>query len=93
LNTFTLYKSHALTSNNRRRTDYYALSERHRALIPDYLTRLNKVDHAISKNYHVLKQILSDGKLFVGEEYKVCNDFFVKGSIIRFKLISLNFKG
>ncbi|RGB26189.1 S-adenosylmethionine-dependent methyltransferase [Rhizophagus diaphanus] len=70
LNTFTLYKSHALTSNNRRRTDYYALPERHKALIPDYLTKLNKVDHAISKNYHVLKQILSDGKLFVGDEYK-----------------------
>ncbi|RIA98729.1 hypothetical protein C1645_749123 [Glomus cerebriforme] len=70
LNTFTLYMSHALTSNNRRRTDYYALPERHKALIPDYLTRLNNVDNAISKNYHVLKQILADGKLFADEEYK-----------------------
>ena len=73
MNTFTLYKSYALSSNNRRRTDYYSLPERHKALIPDYLTRLNKVDQAISKNYHVLKQILIDGKLFSGEECKVCN--------------------
>jgi carnosine N-methyltransferase len=77
LNTFALYKSHALSSNNRRRTDYYALPERHKSLIPDYLTRLNKVDQAISKNYHVLKQILIDGKLFAGEECKVCNLFYV----------------
>ncbi|CAG8602709.1 17165_t:CDS:10, partial [Dentiscutata erythropus] len=42
LNTFALYKSYALSANNRRRTDYYALSERHRALIPSYLEILNK---------------------------------------------------
>ncbi|CAG8579542.1 7898_t:CDS:2 [Funneliformis caledonium] len=74
LNTFTLYKTHALSSNNRRRTDYYSLSERHKALIPEQLTKLNNIDKAISKNYHVLKQILADGKLFTGEETSFNND-------------------
>ncbi|CAG8521620.1 3339_t:CDS:2 [Acaulospora colombiana] len=38
------------------------------ALIPEYLERLNSIDKAISKNYHVLKQILADGRIFAGEE-------------------------
>ncbi|CAG8683221.1 17001_t:CDS:10, partial [Acaulospora morrowiae] len=68
LNTFALYKKHALSTNNRRRVDYHSLPERHKALIPEYLEKLNIVDKAISKNYQVLKQILADGRLFVGEE-------------------------
>ncbi|CAG8551867.1 30402_t:CDS:10 [Racocetra persica] len=68
LNTFALYKSYALSANNRRRTDYYALSERHRALIPSYLEVLSKVDQAIIKNHLVLKQILADSRLFSRED-------------------------
>ncbi|RHZ82917.1 hypothetical protein Glove_103g29 [Diversispora epigaea] len=70
LNTFALYKKHALSANNRRRNDYHSLTERHKTLIPDYLERLNNIDKAISKNYNVLKQIMIDSILFdrEGEE-------------------------
>ncbi|CAG8542116.1 10962_t:CDS:2 [Diversispora eburnea] len=60
LSTFALYKKHALSANNRRRNDYHSLAERHKTLIPDYLERLNNIDKAISKNYHVLKKIMID---------------------------------
>ncbi|CAG8698584.1 30751_t:CDS:10 [Gigaspora margarita] len=68
LNTFALYKSYALSANNRRRKDYYALSERHRAFIPSYLEILSKVDQAIIKNHLVLKQILADSRLFTRDD-------------------------
>ncbi|CAG8485634.1 2063_t:CDS:10 [Ambispora gerdemannii] len=68
LNTFALYKSYALSSNNRRRTDYHSLPERHKALLPDYLEKLNRVDQAIIKNYEVVKKILTDDRLFVERE-------------------------
>ncbi|CAG8439709.1 12086_t:CDS:10 [Ambispora leptoticha] len=69
LNTFALYKSYALSSNNRRRTDYHSLPERHKALLPDYLEKLNRVDQSIVKNYKVVKKILTDGRLFEKNEY------------------------
>ncbi|RIB25886.1 hypothetical protein C2G38_2012776 [Gigaspora rosea] len=76
LNTFALYKSYALSANNRRRKDYYALSERHRAFIPSYLEILSKVDQAIIKNHLVLKQILADSRLFTRDDKdSFCSNF------------------
>ncbi|CAJ0759840.1 21665_t:CDS:2 [Entrophospora sp. SA101] len=68
LNSFALYKSNALSANNRRRIDYINLPEQHKLLVPGFLDRLNEIDKSISINNQLLKKILADGNLFVNEE-------------------------
>jgi len=41
--TFDSYRQQALSANQRRRADYYALPQRHRDLLPDYNDLLAKV--------------------------------------------------
>lgn len=41
--TFDLYRRAALSSNQRRRADFYALPKRHRDLLPDYNSFLREV--------------------------------------------------
>lgn len=41
--TFDQYRQAALSANQRRRSDYYALPAAHRALLPDYSALLNQV--------------------------------------------------
>jgi hypothetical protein len=80
LQTFSLYKTSALMANNRRRKDYYALPEKHKILIPSYLNHLNTIDHAIGKNYAVVKLIMTNGQMF--SDGSVCRF----GNLVRFQI-------
>ncbi|GEM09728.1 UPF0586 protein C9orf41-like protein [Rhodotorula toruloides] len=56
--TFDLYRRAALSSNQRRRADFYALPKRHRDLLPDYSALLREVDEKLQVNAELVQRMI-----------------------------------
>ncbi|BGO99784.1 hypothetical protein NBRC10513v2_004011 [Rhodotorula toruloides] len=56
--TFDLYRRAALSSNQRRRADFYALPKRHRDLLPDYNSLLREVDEKLQVNAELVQRMI-----------------------------------
>lgn len=66
LSAFTYYRRHSLNRNHRRRRDYMSLSEQHKRLIPDLLTKIDQVDRCIEQNMELLREIVKCTGAFMG---------------------------
>ncbi|XP_070535577.1 carnosine N-methyltransferase-like [Ptychodera flava] len=58
LRAFSHYKKHAIERVSKSQTDFHALPERHRKMLPDFLPQLGKIRTCIDHNYEVLKLII-----------------------------------
>ncbi|CEQ39662.1 SPOSA6832_01221, partial [Sporobolomyces salmonicolor] len=56
--TFDSYRQQALSANQRRRADYYALSARHRELLPGYNELLAEVDAKLQFNADLVRRMI-----------------------------------
>lgn len=56
--TFDLYRLSSLSSNQRRRADYYSLSPTHQALLPGYKELLAAVDERLEGNSRFVKDVI-----------------------------------
>ncbi|KAI9499624.1 N2227-like protein-domain-containing protein [Zychaea mexicana] len=66
LTAFTYYKAHARNRNHRRRTNFLALPEHHKRLIPSSLEKIDQVDRCIEKNMIMLRDIVKCAGMFMG---------------------------
>eukprot|EP00833_Pecoramyces_ruminatium_P017538 jgi/Orpsp1_1/1191570/evm.model.d7180000087062.1 len=60
LNTFLHYEIYAQNMNNKKKSDYRRLPEKHKLLFPDTLKKLNTVDELIKVNYNFIKLMIQD---------------------------------
>ncbi|KAK4054482.1 hypothetical protein OIV83_000976 [Microbotryomycetes sp. JL201] len=56
--TFDRYLQHAMSANRKRRADFYALSDAHQALLPDYAELLTEVDNCLLTNHSLIKAMI-----------------------------------
>ncbi|GAA6003773.1 uncharacterized protein JCM10292_003369 [Rhodotorula paludigena] len=56
--TFDLYRRQALSANQRRRADYYALPKAHRDLLPGYNALLGQVDEKLMVNAELVQRMI-----------------------------------
>ncbi|GAA5874463.1 hypothetical protein JCM16303_005861 [Sporobolomyces ruberrimus] len=56
--TFDQYRQQALSANQRRRADYYALPPRHRGLLPYFNQLLNEVDEKLEVNAEFVRELI-----------------------------------
>ncbi|GAA6014698.1 hypothetical protein JCM11491_000197 [Sporobolomyces phaffii] len=56
--TFDSYRRQALSANQRRRADYYALPLKHRDLLPDFNALLNEVDDKLQLNAEFVQRMI-----------------------------------
>ncbi|GAA5825913.1 hypothetical protein JCM5353_004551 [Sporobolomyces roseus] len=56
--TFDSYRQQALSANQRRRADYYALPQKHRDLLPDYNDLLTQVDEKLEVNAEFVQKLI-----------------------------------
>ncbi|KAM0791356.1 hypothetical protein ACM66B_005823 [Microbotryomycetes sp. NB124-2] len=66
--TFDRYLQHAMSANRKRRADYYALSQRHQELLPDYADLLSEVDDCLLTNHHLVKAMIEQNVFPPSEE-------------------------
>ncbi|GJN90547.1 hypothetical protein Rhopal_003559-T1 [Rhodotorula paludigena] len=57
--TFDLYRRQALSANQRRRADYYALPKAHRDLLPGYNALLGQVDEKLMVNAELVQRMIN----------------------------------
>lgn len=63
LGSFAIYRPSLHSTNQLRRTDYISLKASHKALIPDYLKKLEAVDDAVDLNSDLVETMLETGSL------------------------------
>ncbi|GAA5965909.1 hypothetical protein JCM3765_006485 [Sporobolomyces pararoseus] len=56
--TFDSYRQQALSANQRRRADYYALPQKHRDLLPDFNQLLSDVDAKLEVNAQFVQRLI-----------------------------------
>ncbi|GAA5940830.1 uncharacterized protein JCM15063_000892 [Sporobolomyces koalae] len=56
--TFDSYRQQALSANQRRRADYYALPPKHRDLLPEYNALLKEVDEKLEVNAEFVRKLI-----------------------------------
>lgn len=70
LSSFFLYRPSLHSANQLRRTDYISLNAKHKALLPNYLQKLELVDDAIALNSKLVESMLRTGsQSFLNEEW------------------------
>eukprot|EP00833_Pecoramyces_ruminatium_P014566 jgi/Orpsp1_1/1188598/evm.model.d7180000065976.1 len=92
LNTFLHYEIYAQNMNNKKKSDYRRLPEKHKLLFPDTLKKLNTVDELIKVNYNFIKLMIQDyvpydadpNKIFQGRSVKTLEIDKVKSTLKQF---------
>jgi len=92
LNTFLHYEIYAQNMNNKKKSDYRRLPEKHKLLFPDVLKKLNTVDELIKVNYNFIKLMIQDyvpydsdpNKTFQGRSVKSLEIDKVKSTLKQF---------
>jgi len=67
---FQGYQKHALSANNRRRKDFFALPAAHQKLLPDYADLLTSIDDCILVNAKLLAEVVSEARSFLGFNFE-----------------------
>lgn len=75
ISAFAYYKRSSLNQNHRRRRDYLTLSQQHKALIPNYLEKVNKVDTCIEENTILIRAIVKSASMFLDQNDPMTIDY------------------